>query len=141
MNAKMKAEEFFWMMLNCRKSLTEIPQNCSQGETGVLVYLAFMQDRITPSELSEKLNVSLPRIASVLNSLEFKELIIKEIDNEDKRKTIVAITQNGKEFVSNKKDEAINNLTLVLERLDEEEINEYIRITKKIVNIFEEIHN
>ena len=140
MNAKMKAEEFFWMMLNCKKSLAKIPQNCSQGETGVLAYLAFMQDRITPSELSEKLNVSLPRIASILNSLEFKELIIKENDNEDKRKTIVAITQNGKEFVSSKKDEAINNLTKILKRLDEEEINEYIRITKKIVNIFEEMH-
>lgn len=139
MNARIKAEEFFWMMLNCRKSLADIPQNCAQGETGVLTYLAFIEDEITPSQLSEKLKVSMPRIASILNSLENKLLISKNIDNKDKRKTIVTITKKGKEIVENKKEEAINNLAKIMEELEENEINQYMKITQKIVGIISKI--
>ena len=137
MNEKKKAEEFFWKMLHCKKSLVQIPQDCSQGETGTLSYLAFIENKITPSELSEKLGVSLPRIVSVLNSLEAKCLITKNIDNIDKRKTIINITEDGKKFVENRKDEAINKVAKVLEKLEDEEINEYIRLTEKIVNIID----
>lgn len=141
MHAKKKAEEFFWMMIQCGKSIAEIPHNCSQGENGVLVYLAFLQDGTTPSDLSDKLNVSLPRIASILNSLESKELIVKNIDSEDKRKSIVAITKKGKEVVSDKKNEAIDNLTKIFKKLDENEREEYICLTQKIVNVINEMHN
>ena len=140
MDAKINSENFFWMMLNCGKSLAEIPHSCSQGECGVLAYLEFSESALTPSELGNKLNVSLPRIGTILNSLENKELIIKDADNEDKRKSIIRITEKGKEIVSNKRNEAINNLTKIFEKLDENERKEYIRLTQKIVNIIEDIH-
>lgn len=137
MNARKKAEDFFWTMLNCRKSLAEIPQSCSQGENGLLIYLSYIQDNITPSELSEKMNVSLPRITSILNSLENKDYIIKNVSADDKRKCIISITEFGKKLVSDKRDDALNKLTCVLEKLEEQEVDEYIRLTKKIVNIIE----
>lgn len=141
MDARAKAEEFFETIVKRKKSLIEIPLNCSQGETGALLYLALVQNGITPSELSEILDVSLPRIASVLNSLEAKKLISKMTDSEDKRKTIVNITKVGKELVLNKKEEAINKLTKIIEKLDEDDINEYIRLAKKIGKIMEEMQD
>lgn len=139
MDARAKAEEFFEIMSARRKTLIEIPMNCSQGETGVLRYLTFVQDGVTASELSEKLEVSLPRIASVLNSLELKELIVKNTDNEDKRKTSISITEKGKKLVLNKKEEAINKVAEIIEKLGEEDINEYIRLTKKIGKIIDDM--
>lgn len=141
MNAKIKAEEFFDMMSFCRKNLEEIPKECLQGETGVLAYLNFMQDKISPSKLSENINVSLPRIATVLNSLESKNLIKKRTDVNDKRKTIVEITEKGKSAILLKKEKAINSIAKVLENLSEDEIDDYIRLTKKIVGIIDNIHN
>ena len=141
MDVKNKAEDFFWMMLNSKRNLAEIPQSCSQGETGVLVYLAFFQDKITPSELSVSLKVSMPRIISVLNSLESKNLIIKNIDNDDKRKTIVVITKKGKEYIDEKKEEAIEHISRVMEKLEESEIEEYIRLSKKILGIINKIQD
>lgn len=141
MDAKAKAEEFFETIVKRKKSLIEIPRNCSQGETGALLYLTFVKDGITSSELAEILNVSLPRIASLLNSLESKKLVKKLTDREDKRKTIVNITDVGKELVLSKKDEAINRITKVIEKLDEEDINEYIRLAKKIGKIMEEMQD
>ena len=137
MDAKNAAEEFFGMLVKCKKNLSEIPQACSQGENGVLLYLSFKQDRVSPSELSDSLGVSLPRIASVLNSLENKKFIIKKIDTEDKRKSIVEITEIGKEYVSNKRNEAINDLAKVLDKLNEEERKEYLKLTSKIISTIE----
>lgn len=139
MNSKAKAEEFFELIAKRRKNLIEIPLNCSQGETGTLLYLTFVKNGISSSELAENLNVSLPRITSVLNSLELKKLIQKSISNEDKRKTIVNITMIGKEIVLSKKQEAIEKITKIIEKLDEDDINQYIRLTKKIGNIMEEV--
>lgn len=112
-----------------------------RGETGALLYLTFVQDGITPSEISEILGVSMPRAVSLLNSLESKKLIEKITDKEDKRKTIVNITEAGKELVLSKKEEAINKITRVIEQLDEEDINQYIRLAKKIGKIMEEMQD
>ena len=85
------------------------------------------------------MNVSLPRIASILNSLENKKLICKNIDCKDKRKTIVEITEEGQKLVLQRKEEAINNLTIIMEKLTEEERNDYLRLTKRIIEIIHEL--
>lgn len=139
MKAREKAEEFFETIVQRKKALVEIPLNCSTGETGTLLYLTFVKTGITPSEIAEILNVSMPRVVSILNSLENKNLIIKTLDKEDKRKTIITITEVGKELVLNKKEEAITQITKIIEKLDEQDINEYIRLAKKIGGIMEEM--
>ena len=141
MDAKAKAEEFFESIVIRKKSLVEIPRNCSQGETGALLYLTFVKDGITSSELAEILNVSLPRVASLVNSLESKNLVEKLTDKEDKRKTIVNITKGGKKLVLSKKEEAIDKIAKVIEKLDEEEINQYIRLAQKIGKIMDEMQD
>lgn len=83
----------------------------------------------------------MPRIVSLLNSLESKNLIKRLTDKEDKRKTIVNITDVGKELVLSKKEEAITKLTRVIEKLDEDDINQYIRLAKKIGKIMDEMQD
>lgn len=139
MNARKKAEEFFETVIKRRKSLIEIPRNCSQGETGALLYLTFEKDGITATELAEILNVSLPRVVSLINSLENKKLVKKLTDKEDKRKTVIYITPAGKNMVLEKKKEAISKLTKIIEKLDEEDINNYIQLAKKINLIMNEM--
>lgn len=139
MNYKEKAEEFFELVAKRRKTLVEIPLNFSQGETGALLFLTFVKDGISASKLAESLDVSLPRITSVLNSLETKKLIEKNVDKEDKRKTVVNITSMGKELVFSKKEEAVGRISKIVEKLDEKDINEYIRISKKIGEIMDEV--
>lgn len=135
MDVREKAEEFFETIVSRRKSLVEIPLNCSQGETGALLYLTFVKEGITASDLSEELKVSMPRVASVLNSLESKDLIKKSIDLEDKRRTIVNITEKGKQLVLEKKEEAIKNIIKIIEKMDKEDIEQYIMLSRKIGNI------
>ena len=135
MDIRAKAEEFFGAIIQSKKTLIEIPLYCSQGETAALLHLSYVKDGILATELSKILDVSLPRVAKLLNSLETKKLIIKTTDKKDKRKIIINITQKGKEIVLNKKNEAINKISKILEKLDEEDINLYIKLAKKIENI------
>lgn len=139
MDARSVAEDFFWLIVQCKKNMNEIPQSCSQGENGVLIYLGLVNNEISPSELSEKLNVSLPRIATVLTVLESKKLITKKVNENDKRKVIVAITDEGRKNVLERKEETIINLTKILENMTEEERSDYLRLSKRFIEIIQKL--
>lgn len=141
MDIKVKAEELFEVVIGKRKTILEILFHCSQGELGTLLYLTFIEDGITPTKLGEKLNVSMPRVLSILNSLESKKLISKKKCQQDKRKSILYITSLGKEMILQERDSTINQLTKIIEKLEEKEIDEYIRIVKKIGTILENMES
>ena len=133
MDSREKAEEFLNLMFEKnKKCLVEKTKDLSQGEKGCLFYLTFVENDISASRLSEVLNVSMPRIVSLINTLETKGLIIKNCDQNDKRKTIITITDFGKKIVLDKKEEVISKLSNIIDALGENEFNEYIRLTKKI---------
>lgn len=139
MNTKKYAEEFFEIIIGKHKNFINMPLECSKGEFGTLLYLVFINKDVTPSKLCEEIGVSLPRMTTILNALETKKLIEKTINSSDKRKIIINITKEGKDLVLKKREEAINNIIKIIEKLDEEEIKEYIKIAKKISNIMNEV--
>ena len=132
--------EILFQELRCNTStsLGEILNEFNRGKIGVLGYLAFEKDEATAGELSEKLNVTTARIASILNSLEAKDYIKRTEDNKDKRKTLVVVTKKGKALAKKAKKEVIDKITKVINEIGEEEAKEYIRITLKIREILNE---
>lgn len=138
----MKREEFAEVLFNQLKptnarSLTDVLNNFSRGEVGVLSYLVFDKTSASAGELSEKLNVSTARIASILNSLESKEFIRRKVDDLDKRKTLVVITKKGRNLAISTKKEIIDMLLKVIDEVGYDDINEYVRILKKIRSVID----
>ena len=138
----MKPEEFAEILFNQlkptnAKSLTDALNNFSRGEVGVLGYLVFDKSEASAGELSEKLNVSTARTASILNSLENKEYITRKVDSKDKRKTLVVITEKGKDLAISTKKEIINMLLKVIDEVGYDDIKEYVRILQKIRNVID----
>ncbi len=135
MNYEEMAELLFKQLkANTTYSLTEILNEFNRGEVGVLSYLAFDKDKVSAGELSDKLNVTTARIASILNSLENKGLIKRKEDKQDKRKTLVTITSKGKKLALKTKEEIINKIIKVIKEVGSDEIKEYARISFKIRN-------
>lgn len=133
------AEQIFSKLRNnSSSSLDDILTDFNRGEVGVLSYLAFENNKVSAGELSEKLNVSTARIASILNSLENKEYINRRVDEIDKRKTLVSITQKGKKLASKAKDEVIDKIIKVIQKVGKNEINEYVKMVLKIKKILDE---
>lgn len=138
MNYEKTAETLFEQLrTKSSSSLTDILNEFNRGEVGVLSYLAFEKDEASAGELSEKLNVTTARIASILNSLENKKFIKRKEDNSDKRKTLVVITDKGKELANNTKKEIINKIILVIKEVGYNEINEYVKIALKIRKVLD----
>lgn len=139
MNYNKKAEEIFETLTKRKKYIGELSSNISQGESGVLLYLLNANSNVSQSELSENLGVTMPRIVAVINTLQKKELIEKNVDSTDKRKSIISITNKGKDNIIKKKKDAIKFIENVIKELDEQEIEQYIAISKKIERISNKI--
>ena len=134
MNYNEKAEEIFNSLTNRKKFVDKMLSNISQGESGVLLYL-LNNDSVSQSELSEKLNITMPRVAAIINTLQDKMLVIKKTDPNDKRKTIITMTEKGKKDILQKRKNAIIFIESIIKELTDEEIMQYISITKKIEEI------
>lgn len=72
-----------------------------QGETKVLSYIFDMDREMLPGEIAASLEMTPARIAGVLRSLEKKGYVMRRINENDRRKVIVSITDSGSEFVRN----------------------------------------
>lgn len=113
-------------------------QKYAQGELFVLRCLDRVSEPLLPSDLSEQVQTSSARIATILNTLEKKELIVREIDPSDRRRILVTLTPEGKEYTETIRKKIQGKMVKLLEKLGEDDAREYIRITKRIIEITQE---
>lgn len=75
-----------------------------QGEWRLLFHLAERPEfRTIPSEISNSLTLSRPRVTSILNALRKKGYVEMEINEEDRRKVNVILTRKGQEHVARRR--------------------------------------
>ena len=98
------------------------------------VALKLMYDGIAsyPSELSQVMGISAPRITKLIDHLESIKLLTRSHNNKDRRKFAVTLSQKGKSIV--KKIVKIESLTPLLDdsKLTEEERYIYESYTKSM---------
>ena len=87
---------------------------------------------VSAGKLAKELNVSTARIAVILCNLELKKLITKQKSNEDARKTIVLISEKGKEIVDQIDKEVIEYFLKGFEKLDDEDLSKLKEIIIKL---------
>lgn len=111
----------------------------ARGEVYVLNYLIQHDGSSLPGELCINMEVSKARISSALHVLEEKHFVVKEPDAADKRRIHIRITDQGRAYIEKKRRETLKNICLIFSRLEEEERREYLRLTKKIIDISEKV--
>lgn len=109
-----------------------------QGEHMVIRFLERHEEATSPKHLAEKLNLSSARIAALLNSLEKKGLIERNMDPQDRRRVSVTLTVAGKEIARREKkkfqDRVVNSFTAMGEEHTQqflELLNEFISYSGK----------
>lgn len=107
----------------------------ARGECFVLRCLARSKTPMLPSDLSQKLHASTARVAVVLNTLEKKGLISRSIDPVDRRRILVSLTDAGREYAVAVRIQLCQGMKRLLEELGEQDAQEYLRITKRILQI------
>ena len=106
-----------------------------QGEAFVLRYIAHHGSSVLPGEIGQKMEVSSARVAVTLNNLEKKGLITRQIDRKDRRKILVEITQDGKDFAEQHQKFVLEIAANMLRLLGEEDAKEYVRITGRLADM------
>lgn len=129
------AEEF----IDTEMVLCHIPENqqlikAIHGEMFVLGYLSAHGKRAYPKELSKALDVSTARIARMLNHMEEKGLIVRQVDGQDMRQKIVILTEKGDSLSVIQHKEAVEAARRILERLGFEDACEFLRIQRKMID-------
>ncbi len=129
------AKEFFHSIRMTGKGpFQKKVEDVSHGERRILGFL--MEDNgVTAGELSEKLCLTTPRVASTLNSLSKKNFIERHRDVSDKRVVIVKITDIGKTFMEAEFEKAMEIMIKTFEQLGEHDSMEFVRIMKRIHEI------
>ena len=111
-----------------------------RGEAFVLQYIIHHENAVLPSEISNFMNISTARMAAALNSLERKGFITRRIDPSDRRRILVELTPEGKEFADAQRGAMLNHMTRMLERLGEQDSTELVRILGRVAEITNELH-
>jgi DNA-binding MarR family transcriptional regulator len=122
------------MQLLMKDMLSKHIDEAVQGEGFVLQYVAH-NGCVFPGEIGNAMCVSTARIAMVLNSLEKKGLITRQIDVRDRRKILVSITSEGKLLAEKNYRNVVDVLVRRFALLGEHDAKEYVRITGRLVEM------
>lgn len=139
MGKREDAQEMLHKLRACRsKSVFGKIDESQKGIGFVLVYLQEVNHEVIAGELARELNVSTARIAALLRKMEKNGLIVRYRSSEDARQTVVQITQEGSAYVDKMKEQMLMKMELLLEKVGKEDMEEFIRISHKIKEAFDE---
>jgi len=106
-----------------------------KGENAIIMLLNDCGGKTTPGKLSERTAFTAARLSAIIKSLEGKGLVERLCNNDDKRSAYVALTADGYEHYMRMRAEIISNALTIIEQLGEKDVNEFLRIVKRLVDI------
>ena len=110
-----------------------------QGELYILHYmLEHGQDGVNPSNLSDMLHISRPRVTAALSALRKKGFVQAHMDEDDRRRVSVHLTQEGIDFITRRQDKVEGYFTSFVEKLGREKAEELIGLLDLIVEMIDE---
>ncbi len=124
-------------------TLNPLIDEINSSEYGILNIVFKMNNEksnslVKVSEISKKLNVSTPSVTKVLNSLEKKGFVIREIDKENRRNTFVYLTEKGVEIKEQNDKILAKFIENVYERVGRENIVQFLELSRIILDAFDE---
>lgn len=105
--------------------------NTAQGR---IIFVLWQKDCIPISELGKQTALSKTTLTSMLDRLEQAGHIMRQPDEKDKRKTVIALTDKTKQLKERYETVSEEMLALFYKGLSEEQIDEFERTLNHILN-------
>lgn len=109
-----------------------------RGAGFLLGFLAMSDGVVYAGDIARRMDVSTARIAAMLNRMEKNGFIRREPAPEDARKTVVKLTDQGRCWIQQTREQALTRAELLLERVGPEDVWEFIRLSKEIKSAMEQ---
>ncbi len=110
-------------------------KNVDDNGRGLHVILRLLDNAggaVVAGFVAEELNMSTPRVAAALKALEGKGYIVRSSAADDRRKTVVTITEQGRAAVKRDEESLIGLVSHLFDTVGEKDLNEFLRISSAI---------
>ena len=129
---KLPQEERLMLMIGkCGTILNN--KHCGHHGRGRILRVLLDKGTMTQSELQNIIDIRSGSLSEILSKIEEKELIIREKDENDKRKVNISITEKGKESILLKEEELKNRSKELFNAINEEEQQQLEVILSKLL--------
>ena len=107
-----------------------------KGKLPILYYLKYKTEKgeeITPGDISSNFNISTARVAKSLNNLEISNMVVRQKSKNDKRTTIILLTDKGLAEANEGISYIISAIEKKLANISKEELEIFFRVINKLV--------
>ena len=108
------------------------------GEQGKILFVLWQKDKITQKELATERGLAKNTITVMLEKMEKNDLIRRITDENDKRKSLVILTEHAKSLKKSFDEISDEMLKKVYKGFSEEEIDKYEEYLHRIIRNLEE---
>ena len=127
------------MFLSIKKNKSDVRfEDGIKGMIPVLMILFHSEEEITPKDIEDRLHITSARTARVLNQLQEKNLISRIKSEDNKKKTIIILTDEGKNLALKHHNMFNSYIDTVLNGITDEEKIEFLHIVEKMTNNLKE---
>ncbi len=109
-----------------------VPSEKMRGAPMILHYIKTHDGAVSPSEISRQMGTSTARITAVLGNLEKKGLIVRSMDESDRRKIRITLTEKGQQHVQKMEQDIVAAVQNLVEYLGEEDARSAIHLMERL---------
>lgn len=114
--------------------------SCTKNQVKAVMILG-KTEKITPTMLGKCMDMEKGSITTLIDSMENMNLVYRKNDLMDKRKTWIQLTKEGEEYYIKQEEKFISQIEELFIILPEEEIDEFSRSLKTVVEILEKVRD
>ena len=96
----------------------------------VLHYLQKNED-VTAKILQQQMEVSMPRITAIINSLEEKQLVERNVSQVDRRKIIISLTDKAKASLQERENKRYRDVEKLVDEVGLEDAETFLKVLTK----------
>ena len=107
-------------------------EQAHRGVGFVLAYLVNADGEVIAGDLARAMHVSTARIATLLRTMEKGGLVTRHSSSEDARRTVVKITPAGMERVGQIREQMLQKIDMLLEKVGKEDLEDFMGVARRI---------
>ncbi|MHB8962801.1 MAG: MarR family winged helix-turn-helix transcriptional regulator [Saccharofermentanales bacterium] len=138
-------DQFLRAIMRFKKTEMHFPPDCDINMSEFIIMMKLLGNctgsgkNVYVSDMKNGLFISKSAVSQLLNSLEGKGYIKRDIDTVDRRKISVILTQSGRDTMNRMKEFFDNLLFETISRLGEEDAQQLVVLFNRLVDRMEDI--
>ncbi|MBS4537661.1 MarR family transcriptional regulator [Clostridium sp. D2Q-11] len=111
---------------------------CNKNQNRAIMIIG-NHDGISPSTLGKYLDMRKGSLTTLIDSLVKKNLVVRDIDNNDRRRYLLSLSSEGKKYMEQEKEKFKEVIKELFDKLDEFEIKSFSENINNVVEIMKKV--